>query len=77
MPVAPEVILALINKSFPKVEVELRDTVGDQDHYEISIKSDLFNGLSKVMQHKMVMVALGDMVGTTLHAISIKTYPTK
>jgi stress-induced morphogen len=77
MAVEPEVILALINKSFPKAEVLLRDTVGDHDHYEVSIKSEAFNGISRIMQHKMVMNALGKIVGTTLHAISIKTYPTR
>jgi stress-induced morphogen len=76
MPVAPEVILSLINEAFPDAEVSLKDTVGDQDHYEISIKSSKFNGVSKVTQHKMVMDALGGMVGTTLHALSIKSFPT-
>ncbi len=76
MAVAPEIILSLINKAFVGAEVELKDTVGDHDHYEIIIKSALFNGVSKVTQHKMVMEALGDMVGTTLHALSIRTYPT-
>lgn len=75
MAVAPDIILSLINSAFPDSEVELRDTMGDMDHYEISIKSSRFNGISKVMQHKMVMEALGDMVGTTLHALSIKSYP--
>lgn len=75
MAVAPEVILSLISKSFLDAEVELKDTMGDQDHYEISIKSSRFNGISKVMQHKMIMDALGGIVGTTLHALSIKSYP--
>lgn len=76
MAVAPEVILSLLNKAFPDAAVELKDTVGDHDHYEVSIKSALFNKVNKVMQHKMVMEALGDMVGTTLHALSIRTYQT-
>lgn len=75
MAVAPDIILSLIHAAFPDSEVELKDTMGDMDHYEISVKSSRFNGINKVMQHKMVMEALGDMVGTTLHALSIKSYP--
>lgn len=74
MAVPPEVILAKINAAFRDAEVELRDTVGDNDHYELTIKSIRFNNISRVLQHKMVMDALGDMVGISLHAISIKTH---
>lgn len=73
MPVERDVILAKINLAFGEAEVELIDTVGDKDHYDLRIKSGKFNGLNRIAQHKLVMDALGEMVGKNLHAISIKT----
>jgi stress-induced morphogen len=47
--------------------------VGDQDHYKISITWSGFEGISRVMQHKAVYKALGDVAGGKLHALSIET----
>jgi stress-induced morphogen len=77
MAVKPEEILSRIHLAFPDAKVSLKDTVGDMDHYALHIESAMFEGLSKVNQHKMVMKALGSMVGTTLHAISITTTTNK
>jgi stress-induced morphogen len=73
MPVKADEILSKIYQAFPDATVELKDTVGDMNHYAMELESKLFAGVGKVQQHKMVMNALGSMVGTTLHAISIKT----
>lgn len=41
-------------------------------HYQIRIVSSKFQGQSAIMRHKMVYVALGNAIGTIIHAISIK-----
>lgn len=75
MAVPASKILELLSASFPDGEFDLKDTAGDMDHYELSITSSKFNGASRVAQHKMVMDALGSIVGRELHAISIKPFP--
>ncbi len=67
----------LLRRSFPDAGIEIIDTAGDQDHYELLITDSRFNSIPLVKQHKMVYDALGDIVGTTLHALSIKTKGTK
>lgn len=75
MAVEAQTLRNLLTQHFPDAEIELRDTVGDMDHYELKISSVQFNGISKISQHRLVMAALGDMFGGKLHAISINTIP--
>lgn len=73
MPISHDKLSNLIKEAFPDAEFELVDLVGDQDHYELQIKTSKFKGLSKVAQHRLVYNALSEYVGEKLHAISIKT----
>ncbi len=66
---------SLIKKAFPESEVILKDLVGDGDHYEVTIKSAMFNDKSKIAQHRLVNQALSGYLGGILHALSIKTFP--
>ena len=65
----------ILHKAFPDASIHLTDTVGDQDHYEVTLTSDVFLGKSRVVQHQMVYAALGDALKERLHAISVKTKP--
>lgn len=73
MPIPQQELYAILASAFSDGEIVVRDTVGDQDHYEVSIKSKQFAGLSRIAQHQLVMKALGGQVGTRIHALSIKT----
>lgn len=73
MPIPQQELYDILANSFADGEVIVRDTVGDQDHYEVSVKSKQFAGLSRIAQHQLVMKALGGQVGTRIHALSIKT----
>jgi stress-induced morphogen len=64
-----------LRKAFPDAQIHLIDTMGDQDHYEVTLTSDVFLGKSRVVQHQMVYTALGDALKARLHAISVKTQP--
>jgi BolA protein len=41
-------------------------------HYTVHIVSSKFQDLPAIKRHKMVYVALGDAMGSAIHAISIK-----
>lgn len=61
-------------KFFNNDTVIVRDLAGDSDHYAVEIISSKFTGLRLVQRHRLVYAALGDMVGTTLHALTLKLY---
>ena len=73
MPISQKKLLQVLRDAFPDGDVKLEDTVGDNDHYSVYIKSRQFNERTKVQQHKMVYSALSGFIGSLLHAIQIKT----
>ena len=77
MPINHNTLYKAISDSFPNSRIELIDTVGDSNHYQVKITSEKFNNLSRVNQHKLVHQALKDCLGTDLHALSIQTFKTK
>lgn len=73
MPMSPSQIRRLIIEAFPDAHIELNDLRGDQDHYAAVVISEAFYDKSPIQQHQMVYAALGEHMGTTLHALSLKT----
>ena len=63
----------LIKASLPDAEITITDLAGDNNHFSSHVASSLFEGKSRIQQHKMIYDALGDKVGGILHALSIKT----
>jgi stress-induced morphogen len=63
----------LIIQSFPQAIIDIQDLAGDDNHYSISIKSELFRDKTKLEQHQLVYEALQEKMGTKLHALQIKT----
>jgi BolA protein len=41
-------------------------------HYALRIRSQAFEGKSPIQRHRLVYEALGDMMQTDIHALSIK-----
>ena len=68
-----EEIKSLIKKSIPDAEITIQDLAGDENHYSATIKSKIFNGKSKIEQHKMVYKSLKGKMGNELHALALKT----
>lgn len=59
----------------PQSEIEVFDLTGTSDHWEVSIKSTAFKGLTRVEQHQHVMKAFAPELKTgEVHALSIKTF---
>ena len=73
MKLSQEDIVEMIKKKLPDAKIQIKDLRGDNNHYHATIESCEFNGLSKVQQHKIVYDALGDHMGTTLHALMLTT----
>ena len=73
MPLPINEIKRLIKESIPDASIEIKDLMGDNNHYAAIIKSKIFNGLSKIEQHKLVYKSLKGKMGNELHALSITT----
>lgn len=71
---SPEQMKLRLQQSFPNALVEVTDLTGTQDHYEVYVKSDAFQGLTRMDQHKKVMAAFQAELKTgEVHALSIRT----
>tara|TARA_B110000967_G_scaffold200791_1_gene237131 strand:+ start:1953 stop:2183 length:231 start_codon:yes stop_codon:yes gene_type:complete len=73
MALSIEEIKKLITSSIPDATIEIKDLVGDKNHYSAKITSKVFNGMSKIEQHKLVYKSLQGKMGNELHALSIST----
>ncbi len=62
-----------ITSAISDAVVELRDLMGDGEHWSLTVSSSSFKGLSMVAQHKMIYSALNGKMGEQLHALQIKT----
>ena len=68
-----EEIKDLIQKSIPDAKIEIKDLAGDNNHYAAVVKSKIFQGKTKIQQHKLVYDALEGRMGGVLHALSLTT----
>jgi stress-induced morphogen len=73
MALSIEEIKNLITSAIPDATIEIKDLVGDSNHYSAKITSEIFNGKSKIEQHKLVYKSLQGKMGNELHALSITT----
>ena len=73
MPLPINEIKKLIISSIPDATIEIKDLMGDNNHYSAIIKSKMFSGLNKIEQHKLVYKSLKGKMGNELHALSITT----
>jgi len=68
-----EEIKKLIISSIPDATIEIKDLMGDSNHYSAKISSKMFIGKSKIEKHKLVYKSLNGKMGNELHALSITT----
>ena len=73
MSLKSEEIEKLIKESIPDAEIIIKDLAGDNNHYSATIKSKIFNGKTKIEQHKIVYKSLKGKMGNEVHALSINT----
>ncbi len=72
---APETLETLLRSSFPDAsELAVEDRTGGGDHFQVTIASPRFDGLSLVQQHRLVYEALAAPLGDgSIHELRIKT----
>jgi stress-induced morphogen len=74
-------IQEILEGAFSPVEILVKDQshlhaghAGARDgreHFEVRITADTFAGKSRIQRHRMVFEALGDMMQTDIHALSV------
>jgi stress-induced morphogen len=73
--IEPSEIERLLREAFPDATVlEIKDLTGTKDHYQATIVSGKFQGLSRIAQHQAVYRALGDLMKGPIHALALNTY---
>ena len=72
---ANELLRADLERAFPDAtELSVVDRTGSGDHFQVTVASGRFQGLSLVEQHKLVYDALaGPLADGTIHELRIKT----
>jgi stress-induced morphogen len=73
--VATEPLRALLAEAFPDAsELDVEDRTGTGDHFQVTVTSPRFDGLSLLEQHRLVNEALaGPLADGTIHELRIKT----
>ena len=70
-----ESIRELLERAFPgALELSVEDRTGTGDHFQVTLATPAFNGLSLLDQHRRVNDALAAPLGDgTIHELRIKT----
>ena len=70
-----EVIRTLLEQAFPNaLELDVEDRTGTGDHFQVTVASAEFEGLSLLDQHRRVNAALAAPLGDgSIHELRIKT----
>jgi stress-induced morphogen len=72
--VAVRTLTELLQGAFPGDEVSVEDRTGGGDHFQVTVTSARFDGLSLVEQHRLVYDALATpLADGTIHELRIKT----
>ena len=71
---AVRTLTELLEAAFPGDEVAVEDRTGGGDHFQVTVASRRFEGLSLVEQHRLVYEALAAPLGDgSIHELRIKT----
>jgi stress-induced morphogen len=72
--VAVRTLTELLEGAFPGDAVSVEDRTGGGDHFQVTVTSTRFDGLSLVEQHRLVYDALATpLADGTIHELRIKT----
>ena len=71
--ITKEKVINLITKKLPTSQVLVENIKGN-DHLQVTVIANEFNGLSLVKQHQLVYSALKDeLASEAIHALALKT----
>ena len=73
--VSAQPLQALLENAFPDAtELSVEDRTGGGDHFQVTVTSPRFSGLSLLEQHRLVNEALSEPLRDgTIHELRIKT----
>ncbi len=66
-----EEIVAKIRVAIPDAIVQMKDLTGTSDHWQASIISATFAGMSLIQRHRVVMAALAEEMKGPIHALTL------
>jgi stress-induced morphogen len=69
---SPDEIRRHIETALPGARVEVADTTGAGDHFDVEVVAPGFAGRTLVEQHQLVYQALGTLM-PRIHALSLRT----
>jgi stress-induced morphogen len=77
--VSTQPLQALLESAFPDAtELSVEDRTGGGDHFQVTVASPRFGGLSLLEQHRLVNEALSEPLRDgTIHELRIKTKGSK
>jgi stress-induced morphogen len=77
--VSTEPLQNLLERAFPEAtELDVEDRTGGGDHFQVTVASPRFAGLSLLDQHRLVNEALAEPLHDgTIHELRIKTKGTE
>lgn len=71
---AADIIRDLLDRAFPDAQIDVEDRTGGGDHFQVSVVSAAFDGLTLIEQHKRVNAALATpLADGTIHELRIRT----
>jgi acid stress-induced BolA-like protein IbaG/YrbA len=70
MSATPEELKQRIEDGIPGARAEVS---GDGHHFNATVSSPAFQGLTRIAQHRLVYDVFGSEVGGRIHALSIQT----
>ncbi|MEP6893373.1 MAG: BolA/IbaG family iron-sulfur metabolism protein [Gaiellaceae bacterium] len=71
---ASDTIRTLLEEAFPGDEIGVQDRTGGGDHFQVTVASSRFAGLSLIDQHRLVNAALAaPLADGTIHELRIET----
>jgi stress-induced morphogen len=71
---AVDVIRTLLESAFPGGSVEVEDRTGGGDHFQVTVVSPAFDGISLIEQHRLVNAALAaPLADGRIHELRIRT----
>lgn len=62
-----------IKTALPGATIDVLDLTGGGDHFKVKVVSNLFEGKSRIDQHRMIYQALGTAMDSAIHALQIET----
>src|SRR5205814_3235884 len=69
---SPDEIRRRIEAALPGAQVQVEDTTGAGDHFEVRVRTAAFAGKTLIEQHQMIYGVLGTLM-PAIHALALRT----